>query len=189
MEKLISHLNKHHTKQIAAIMKATTRYDSRGICVNMTPAGRRAELKRAEKEQQRDMSRICDAEKSRGIKQAKIVVEWKKSRTWGNCPRVSVRVWSKSGEYYEGSGYANGCGYDKESAAIYSALCGCHAWDFEVFSNKKEIYPFHFSESDALPRFDFGGRGVSCIRALVDARGLKWNEAHGCAFDYYEING
>lgn len=190
MKKIIAHLNRYKKKQIAAIMKATTRFDSRGCRVDMTPAGRRAELKQAEKEHQRDTARIYAADTSRGIKLAKITVEWKKSRTWGNCPRVSVRVWSKSGEYYEGTGYASGCGYDKESAAINSALNGCAAWDFEVFNNKKkDIYPFHFSDSDALPLFDFGGCGVSCLRALVDARGLKWSEAHGRAFDYYEING
>ncbi len=189
MKKIITHLNKYNKKQIDAIMKAVTRFDSRGIRVNMTPAGRRAELKKAEKEHKREIARIYAAKNSRGIKLTKITVEWKKSRTWGNCPRVRAQVWSKSGEYFEGTGYASGCGYDKESAAIYSAMRGCHAWDFEVFSNKKEIYPFHFNDSDALPRFDFGGCGVSFLREFVDARGLKWSEAHGRAFDYYEIRG
>lgn len=37
-------------------------------------------------------------------------IQWKKSPTWGNCPRIDWRG--------EKAAYASGCGYDKESAVI-----------------------------------------------------------------------
>lgn len=48
---------------------------------------------------------------------ASIYVEYRKSFTWGYCP--SVEMYSNTGN---SSGYASGCGYDKESAAVAEAL-------------------------------------------------------------------
>lgn len=48
---------------------------------------------------------------------ASIYVEYRKSRTWGYCP--SVEMYSNTGN---SAGYASGCGYDKESAAVAEAL-------------------------------------------------------------------
>ena len=46
-------------------------------------------------------------------------VEWKRNSYWGNCPRVEVTT-NTEREIF--SGYASGCGYDKESAAVASAF-------------------------------------------------------------------
>ena len=54
-----------------------------------------------------------------------IRVDWKRSRTWGNCPRVDLTCWDDSGAVYHCGGYASGCGYDKLSAAIVEALDKC----------------------------------------------------------------
>ena len=193
LKSIVKHLNKYYEEARASVERAESRFNSRGFRVPMTPAGRRAEFRKLAKEKEKATRRVYAAEKSRGIKLARINVEWKRSRTWGNCPRVSVRVWSKSGEYWEGTGYASGCGYDKESSAIASALRGCPAWDFEIFHNMKKqktpCYPFHYDKESALPNFDFDGAGVSCLRQWVKMSGLKWSGAHGRAFDYYEING
>lgn len=193
LNSIIKHLNKYYEEARANVERAESRLNARGLRIPMTPAGRRAELRRLAKEKDKATRRVYAADVSRGIKLARINVEWKRSRMWGNCPRVSVRVWSRSGEYWEGTGYASGYGYDKESAAIASALRGCPAWDFEIFHNfkkqKSASHPFYYGKKYDLPAFAFGGAGVSCLRQWVDMSGLKWNEAHGRAFDYYEING
>ena len=49
------------------------------------------------------------------IKRLWIDVEWKKSRTWGYCPRAEWECWFEDGSYLRGSEYASGCGYDKLS--------------------------------------------------------------------------
>lgn len=41
-------------------------------------------------------------------------VDWKKSATWGNCPRIDYRG--------EKAAYASGCGYDKLSAVLVEYL-------------------------------------------------------------------
>ncbi len=46
-----------------------------------------------------------------------VSVDWVRSRTWGYNPHVEVRT--NTGTYY---GTASGCGYDKESAAIATAI-------------------------------------------------------------------
>ena len=193
LKTIIKHLNKYYEEARANVERAESRVNVQGFRVPMTPAGRRAEFRKLAKEKEKATRRVYAAEKSRGIKLARITVDWKKSRMWGNCPRVSARVWSKLGEYWEGTGYANGCGYDKESSAIASALRGCPAWDFEIFHNMKKqknaSHPFCYGKQYALPAFAFGGAGVSCLHQWVNMSGLKWSEAHGRAFDYYEING
>lgn len=47
----------------------------------------------------------------------RIDIEFKKSRIWGHCPAVCAYVDRK-----EFKGYASGCGYDKESAAVAQAI-------------------------------------------------------------------
>ena len=51
----------------------------------------------------------------------KIYVEWKKSSTWGMNPHAEVYV-SNGKDYERLQGMASGCGYDKLSAAIATAL-------------------------------------------------------------------
>ena len=41
------------------------------------------------------------------IKRLWIDVEWKRSRTWGNCPRAEWECWFEDGTYLHGSEYAS----------------------------------------------------------------------------------
>lgn len=54
------------------------------------------------------------------VKQLTINMEWKKSRTWGSCPRAEALVEFKDGTFYRTGAkyYASGCGYCKESTVI-----------------------------------------------------------------------
>lgn len=68
---------------------------------------------------------LADMEASGLPRRIDIRVEWKRSRTWGNCPRVDLTCSDTAGEYHNVGGYASGCGYDKLSAAIVEALDRC----------------------------------------------------------------
>lgn len=50
-------------------------------------------------------------------RRVEIIVEWVRSQTWGYNPHAYIMA---GGEEYTGT--ASGCGYDKESAAVSSAL-------------------------------------------------------------------
>ena len=65
-----------------------------------------------QEEAETEMNKTLDAVKRAFAKpmpdSIRVDEEWKKSRTWGNCP--TVEVWM-GGEY--GKGHASGSGYDK----------------------------------------------------------------------------
>lgn len=53
------------------------------------------------------------------VRSLTIKIEWKKSRTWGYCPRAEAEVHFKDGTFERKEGYyASGYGYDKESTVI-----------------------------------------------------------------------
>ena len=56
------------------------------------------------------------------VKSVSIAVEWKRNRTWGYNPTATVEVVTATGGVYRATGTASGCGYDKETAAVASAL-------------------------------------------------------------------
>jgi hypothetical protein len=45
---------------------------------------------------------------------AELIIEWRKSRTWGSCPAALWRGQKLA--------YASGCGYDKESTVLADTL-------------------------------------------------------------------
>lgn len=64
------------------------------------------------------LDKLLKAQAAEDIKTVSISVIWKRNRTWGWNPTATVVI---NGIYiYEGS--ASGCGYDKRTAAIGSAL-------------------------------------------------------------------
>ena len=74
------------------------------------------------KDTDKKMAAIAEAETSDAqIKEIAIVVEYVRNRTWGYNPHVTVQVTTTAG-YKEYHGSASGCGYDKTSAAVASAL-------------------------------------------------------------------
>lgn len=95
-------------------------------------------------------------------------VEWKRSATWGWCPRSYVRT--AAGEF---NYYSSGYGYDKLSHSIFYALQGA-AWTrfaIENWNKIKECYGF-----DAkywLPSFDFAGCWISTLENMLRAAGWK----------------
>ena len=70
-----------------------------------------------EKWREQQLSKLRTAAAAPALSFLSVSVEWKRSSTWGYNPTATART--DDGTF---SGYASGCGYDKESAAVGEAL-------------------------------------------------------------------
>ena len=113
-----------------------------------------------------------------------ISVEWKKSRVWGANPTATI---TGSGSY--STGYASGCGYDKESAAIAEALNDNPVIMRILYehADKGGAFPYGVTTWAGVPSFD-GGCGVSVFYNIFNACGYTFNcVAGGKMFNAYTI--
>ena len=113
-----------------------------------------------------------------------ISVEWKKSRVWGANPTATI---TGSGSY--STGYASGCGYDKESAAIAEALNDNPVIMRILYehADKGGARPYGVTTWAGVPSFD-GGCGVSVFYSIFNACGYTFNcVAGGKMFNAYTI--
>jgi len=115
---------------------------------------------------------------------ADISVEWTKSRIYGYNPTATVRAEKRVTE-----GKASGCGYDKESAAIASAMNNNPEIMRILYEHVESGEPFPYSVNlfSGVPYFD-GGCGVSCFQNVFKACGYKWRcTGSGKLYDCYTI--
>lgn len=111
-------------------------------------------------------------------------VEWGKSRLYGANPYATVYA---SG--HTTTGRATGCGYDKESAAVASALNQNPAilriWCDNDEAGGKFAYSMYGGIKDkCLPWMD-GGCGMSAVKSVFAGLGYSCTESHGSRFDSY----
>ena len=189
-KKAIAGIKKHFKTRAANARAADWRLDARGQRVQMTPDGLKAELKKIEKEQAatiRYIEKVANAPKLAGVK---INVEWHKNRTWGNCPRAEAWVIAADGCNEYGTGSASGCGYDKESAAIESALNASLILQRFLIENWKRCAGLYgCSTWRGFPELSISGKGIETLRTIFETvRGCKWEHA-GCGklFDCYNV--
>ena len=107
-----------------------------------------------------------------------VSIEWKKSATWGWCPRAYVRINDHSGEYR-----ASGCGYDKLSAAVYHALKSPALTRFAIENADKLKWLYGYSENYWLPEIDFAGCGLSTFETLLEYAGWPKYQSHRRNYD------
>ncbi len=165
-------------------------------------------LRELDKREKKKLDKIAAAEAAPALSFIDISVEWKKSRTWGAIPSVTVRT--SDGVYY---GAASRWGYDKESAAIAEALNQSPAVLKVLYTLKEKglkrppaqgraLNPFHpqpiredlrSSNSicgaghDILPYFE-GGVGSSCFWSILEKCGYSCRHtASGKGFDAYSV--
>lgn len=81
--------------------------------------------KRAEREKAKEtaakLEKIDRAAAAPDLQEVQIYVEWKRNTTWGNNPTAEITVRSAR-DWERHTGAASGCGYDKETAAVGTAL-------------------------------------------------------------------
>ena len=167
------------------------------------------EAKKAENAAKKETARIETEKNQLEVKEITITIEWKHSRTWGNCPRATAAITYKdktAGEYGtgfyrtdEGKYYASGCGYDKEStviAEIFNDFLKYKLWQKTPEQLKRAEYDYKWKEENRAPygiysgenyrHFD-GGIGVNCYKHISEYIGGKFeNVASGKTFDVYK---
>lgn len=154
----------------------------------------RAEKQKA-KELNAKLAHIENAEKTE-VKHASIsiMIEWKRSRTWGYNPTayVTLTAETSAGEYTKqtATGTASGCGYDKESTAVSEALNSLPIIDAELIrakdacalNDKKMPYGSGYG---AMPYIE-GGTGMGCVEDVLNACGYQLTGRHNAkTCDYY----
>ena len=169
------------------------------------------EAKQNEKAKNNTLKHLEAIKNADEFQKINIIVEWTQSRTWGANPHATAEVWTvdKDGQphYYQYTGSASGCGYDKQSAAIAEALNKCNSI-IKAFSEYKEkalkknknidksgtscthidnrnaiCYGFGYG---AIPTFE-GGTGTQCFLNGFQLLGCEVSEVHGNASDCYII--
>lgn len=130
------------------------------------------------------------------VESVDIFVEWKRNRTWGYNPTARVNVHTNNGTF-TATGTASGCGYDKESTAVGSALndipaikkmlCECKENamktgkksenPLEVNSNSNSALIAYGAGYGAIPYFE-GGVGMSSFVGVFNACGFVLKHSH-----------
>lgn len=113
-----------------------------------------------------------------------ISVEFARSRTWGSIPHATITAGQR-----RTFGTASGYGYDKESAAIASAMNQNPEVMRILYDHAEsgEGFPYSVHTFAGLPSFD-GGCGVSCFRSVFEACGYEWRQVgNGKTFNAYTI--
>lgn len=117
-----------------------------------------------------------------------IRVEWHKSPIWGYNPVAEV----VTGIYTTGK--ASGCGYDKESAAVASALNDQPGIMGELY-RMKDKHPrttnhklFGYGSGYGEKPYFEGGVGMNSICHVIESLGyVKTSEHHGKRSDFYDF--
>lgn len=129
--------------------------------------------------------KIQDMKEAGSLNHLKITVEWSRSQTWGYNPHAQAWAqYTNIGTLYN-TGSASGCGYDKESAAVASAINDIlKPFMLKHFSTLKD--PAIYGVCDHALCFD-GGVGMSSFVKAFRACGYDVYESHGKAFNSYII--
>lgn len=95
---------------------------------------------RCEKQHERRLSenlaKVDAAAAAPDLVSVAISVEWKRNPTWGYNPTATVTVHTRGG-WEQFTGTASGCGYDKRTAAIGSALNQSHSIKKMLYAAKE----------------------------------------------------
>ena len=110
----------------------------------------------------KDLNKILAVEEAKSVYSVDIYIDWKRSQTWGWCPRAYIQVYSldnnKNHDYEQLEGYASGCGYDKLSSSIASALNGSNA-ALKLLYEAEEKRLRNIKKGNNQTRRDFIGYG------------------------------
>ena len=144
------------------------------------------ERKAARKKEREELKKAkqIEAEKNqKPVKRIDIVLEWKKSRTWGMCPKAEARATfaDNTCEYFEGR-TVTGCGYDKQSTAVAEVLN--HFLKYKLWAENERIQKENIKH-DSLPygatfisQYNYvgfsGGVGVNCYYRVAEFMGDKF---------------
>lgn len=161
----------------------------------------------ADKTYAADIAKVESAENAADIISIEIDITWTHSRTWGYNPTADITTRSENG-YNRFTGTASGCGYDKLTAAVGSALnqspevlkmlytaqekafsemneSARRGWKNQNESNRDTIH--YGAGYGILPYFE-GGTGWSSFAGVFEKCGYTTAHSHSTKrSDYYFI--
>lgn len=114
------------------------------------------------------LNKILAVEEAKSVYSVDIFIDWKRSQTWGWCPRAYITTHlldvNKYHDYEKLEGYASGCGYDKLSSSIASALNGSNA-ALKLLYEAEEKRLRNIKKGNNQTRRDFigYGSGYGCL--------------------------
>jgi len=120
-----------------------------------------------------------------------ISVDWVRSSTWGHNPHADLYIWNgERSERTEAS--ASGCGYDKLSGAVASALNDSELITATLYANCRKLNKAIKNGSGfyGIGRDSFmfnGGTGVECYARVFEAIGYKWEHHETDRSDFISI--
>lgn len=132
----------------------------------------------------REEKKVKDERRDKKIKAIDVTIEWKKSSTYGYCPKLTGKVEYEDGRIENAEGYkASGWGYDKEST-VFASICNdflrYKLWEIQDNNSKEELekikvpYGIYF-DKEFSPHFA-GGVGMSCYYGIIEFLGGKLTE-------------
>ena len=119
-----------------------------------------------------------------------IEVEWRKNRTWGWCPRATMRWKDANGEWHrmDGSAYASGCGYDKHSTVLAECLNTFKNLRYAVRNKNFKKSPYGIYKSIYTYCYFEGGVGAECYPRIMNWLGYDMQHAvDGKTYDKWVI--
>lgn len=155
---------------------------------------------------------LLDEPLQKPVKRMVISIEWKKSKTWGNCPSLEAAIEFADGSFTrtDKKYYASGCGYDKACAVIDELFNDYMKWrlhQIDFGTNRSPVRRAHrilpgafedikipdgVSRSDqntsqgVIKHFYFDAGGVSTYKQIAEFLGGTWEcTASGKMFDVY----
>ena len=166
-------------------------------------------FKKADKENakivEKRLARLESAENAAGVLSVSISVEWSKSRMWGYNPHATVIIEDTSRHCSRYYGNASGCGYDKLSAAVATALNQSNVLLKALLDVKEKAletiestgainednrnFISYGAGYGAIPYFE-GGVGMSSLESVLNKCRLTLvNNSHGKMYDtfYFEV--
>jgi len=157
----------------------------------------------------KEIALIAEHQQQKPVKSMTINIEYKKSRTWGSCPRASALIAYQDGTFHRTGAiyYASGCGYDKESTVIANIFNDYLRYKLYQVHKPKAGYYFNGTEHSApygIYYYDGGykspkvgdyyhtkpnyneGVGTECYFKIAEFIGGKFERvASGGTFDAY----
>jgi len=138
---------------------------------------RRLEKKRAERLE--FLERVANAP---ALLSVSVVTDWVKNRTWGHNPHAFATITTTEGASRT-EGRASGCGYDKYSAAVTSAICHNPSVLRVLCENLNKLkkegrYPHSCEVWDCcgMPTLCTNGSGIETLRGVFICIGFKYEE-------------
>lgn len=193
-KKIKSNIKKWYAKQRKEIKSGAAFCAPNGVRIDApTKKQIKYELRRIDRKEAEKLKELDKISAAPVVRCISLSTEWKKSRMWGNNPHTVADIYTDT-EHARYFGRASGCGYDKYSAAITSALNACDSIKKLIIENYNKLYKEMehngcYIYFDIIPALATSGSGINALKRVLTACGLTVrNEYYGKREDFLEFS-